>query len=62
MNEDEDKAKRIAQYTISQDLSELSIDEISETIEALEIEIKRLKAAKSNKSEHLSAAEALFKS
>ncbi len=62
MNEEEDKAKRIAKYTIGQDLSELSIDEISETIEALETEINRLKTAKSEKSEHLSAAAALFKS
>jgi uncharacterized small protein (DUF1192 family) len=62
MDEDENKAKRIAQYVIGQDLSELSVDEISETIEALEIEIDRLKTAQSEKSDHLSAAAALFKS
>lgn len=62
MDEDEIRAKRIAKYTIGQDLSELSVDEISETVEALEIEINRLKTTKSEKSNHLSAAVALFKS
>ena len=61
MNEDEDRAKRIAKFTIGQDLSELSVDEISETITALKTEIERLKLTKSEKSDHLSAADALFK-
>ncbi len=61
-DEDEDKAKAIANYTIGQDLVELSIKEISDTIEALESEIKRLETVKSKKSDHLSDAAALFKS
>ena len=62
MDEEEIKAKRIAQYTIGQDLSELSVDEIGEMVAALESEIERLKTTKSVKSDHLSAAAALFKS
>ena len=60
-DEDENKAKRIAKYTIGQELSELSVDELSETLEALQDEIKRLELAKTNKTTHLSTAAALFK-
>lgn len=62
MNEDEDRAKRIASYTIGQELAELSVDEISETIQALQDEIIRLQTVKSEKTDHLSEAEALFRS
>ena len=58
---DEETAKKPLNYTIGQDLSLLSIEEIEETIGELEGEIQRLKAAKSEKSSHMSAAEALFK-
>ena len=61
MDEDEIKAKRIEQYTIGQELSDLSIEEVSETIEALESEIKRLKQIKIEKNEHIAAAAKFFK-
>lgn len=61
MDEDENKAKRIAQYAIGQDLSDLSIEEVSETIEALQAEIKRLQKIKIEKNEHIVAAAKLFK-
>jgi uncharacterized small protein (DUF1192 family) len=61
MDEDKKLAKRMSQYSIGQDLSEFSIDELSVTISALENEIKRLQATKAEKSNHLSAAEAFFK-
>jgi len=61
MNEDEKKAKRIEQYSIGQELSDLSIEEVTETIDALEDEIKRLKQIKIEKNEHIAAAAKLFK-
>lgn len=61
MDEDEKKAKRIAQYAIGQDLSDLSIEEVGETIEALETEIKRLKQIKIEKNESIAAAAKFFK-
>ena len=61
MDEDEIKAKRLAKYAIGQDLSELSIEEVTETIAALEAEIKRLKAIKIEKNEHITAAAKFFK-
>ncbi len=61
MDDEEIKAKKIAQYNIGQDLSEFSIDEVSNTIEALETEIERLKTTKTEKSNHLNAAASLFK-
>jgi len=61
MDEDEIKAKRIAQYAIGQDLSDLSIEEVSETIEALQAEIKRLQKIKIEKNEHIVTAAKLFK-
>lgn len=62
MIEDEEKAKRMAKFVVGQDLSQFSVDEISDMIEALQAEIKRLETAKRDKSNHLSAASALFKS
>lgn len=61
MDEDEKKAKRIAQYAIGQDLSDLSIEEVGDTIEALETEIKRLKQIKIEKNESIAAAAKFFK-
>ena len=61
MDEDEVRAKRIAEYTIGQDLSDLSIEEVGETISALEEEIKRLKQIKIEKNEHITAAAKFFK-
>jgi len=61
MDEEEDKAKRVAAYVIGQDLSELSIEEISELTEALKAELKRLETTKLEKNEHLIAAAKMFK-
>lgn len=54
-----DDNKRIS-YTLGQDLDELSVEEIEDTTTLLKDEIKRLDTAKTAKSKHLSAAEALF--
>ena len=62
MDEDEEKARKIARYVIGQDVGDLSIDEIGETISALQDEIARLTESKAEKSAHLSAAASLFKS
>lgn len=59
---DEEKAKKRESYRLGQDLSELSIDEITEMAALLQEEIERLSAAKASKSEHMTAANALFKS
>jgi len=61
MDEDEIRAKRIAAYTIGQDLSDFSVEEVSETMSALEEEIKRLQQIKIEKNEHITAAAKFFK-
>jgi len=60
--DDEEKAKKRAGYQLGQDLSEMSVDELSDMIILLVEEAERLTIAKNDKSQHLSAAEALFKS
>ena len=60
--DDEEKAKKRADYELGQDLSDMSVDELSDMIVLMKEEITRLEAAKAQKSDHLSAAEALFKS
>lgn len=61
MAQDEERpAKRLA-HEIGQDLSALSIEEISERIDLLKGEIDRLDAARTAKSATRHAAEALFK-
>lgn len=62
MDEEEEKAQKLARYVIGQDLSLLSVEEVGEMITGLKQEIIRLEEAKTAKSEHLSAAQALFKS
>ncbi len=57
---DEEKMKRKPVFEIGQPLDDLSVEELDETVARLESEIARLKAARSAKSAHLSAAEALF--
>ncbi|MCB1414920.1 MAG: DUF1192 domain-containing protein [Nitratireductor sp.] len=57
---DEEEAKKPAAYVIGQNLEDMSVEEIAATIEALQAEISRLEAARKAKSDHLSAAEALF--
>ncbi|MEM9277984.1 MAG: DUF1192 domain-containing protein [Pseudomonadota bacterium] len=61
MEEDEQRKKQAA-YSIGQDLSQLSVDELQDMAEILKQEIARLEEAKNAKSAHISAAEALFKS
>ena len=60
--EDEEIRKKQEAYTLGQDLSLMSVEEIGEMIEILKQEIARLESAGKSKSDHLSAAEALFKS
>ena len=61
MDEDEIRKKQES-FTLGQDLSLLSVEEIREMIEIMKGEISRLEDAAQSKSDHLSAAEALFKS
>ncbi len=61
MDDEEQKTKQQA-YAIGQDLSLLSVEETDEMIEILKQEITRLEQSRDDKSAHLSAAEALFKS
>ena len=60
MPEEEELSNPIAAYLIGQDLSLMSVDEIDETITALNDEIKRLTEERSSKETHISEAEALF--
>lgn len=62
MDLEEEAAKKKASYEIGMDLSEMSVEEIHETISMLQEEIARLQETATAKSDHLSAAEALFKS
>lgn len=61
MDEEEKPAKK-ENYQIGQDLSEMSVEELRDTVNLLNTEIERLEEAAASKSAHLSAAEALFKS
>lgn len=60
MIEPDDLAKKAPTYQIGQKIDELSVSDLAETIEILETEVIRLKAAKESKSKHLDAAAALF--
>lgn len=57
---DEEEAKKPATYAIGQNLEDMSVEEITATIELLQAEIARLEEARKAKSDHMSAAEALF--
>jgi len=60
---DEEEQRKIQKsYELGQDLSLLSVTETDEIIEVLKQEIVRLEESRAEKSAHLSAAEALFKS
>ena len=61
MDEEELKKKKLAAFELGQPLDEISVDELSDTITLLHEEIARLEQAKKEKTNHLSAAEALFK-
>ena len=49
------------QFELGQDLSELSIEELAETVRLLQQEIERLEAARLAKSDQMAAAESFFK-
>lgn len=59
---DDEPVKKPAEYTIGQDLSLLSVDELEERIAMLQDEIARLEDEKRAKSDSKSAAESFFKS
>ena len=61
MNIDEEQAKRVAEIVIGEDLSMLSVDELTKRIAALEQEIERLKADIGTKQSSMTAAESFFK-
>lgn len=60
MFDPDDLPKKAPPYQIGQKIDEFSVSDLAETIEILEAEVTRLKAAKENKSKHLDAAAALF--
>ncbi|MEM7068506.1 MAG: DUF1192 domain-containing protein [Pseudomonadota bacterium] len=60
--DENDEISKQPDYEIGQDLSQLSVEELDETIGLLKEEITRLTEARDSKSAHLNAAEALFKS
>ena len=59
MNDEETKLKR---YEIGMELNELSVEELLTYADHLRLEIERLEQEAKAKSEHLTAANALFKS
>ncbi len=60
--EDEDRPVRKIVHEVGQDLSSLSIGELSDRIALLETEIERLKLARTAKGASLQAANSFFKS
>lgn len=59
---DEEEAKKAPVHEIGQDLSLLSVDELSERVAILKEEIARLEADAKSKGASKNAAEAFFKS
>lgn len=57
---DDEEAKKRPQFTIGQNLEDMSVDELDDTVLLLKEEIQRLSEASTAKSKHLSAAQALF--
>ena len=60
--EDDDKPRKKISHEIGQDLSLLSVEELTERIALLKSEIERLDAAMSKKRASKDAANAFFKS
>jgi uncharacterized small protein (DUF1192 family) len=60
--EDDDKPRKKISHEIGQDLSLLSVEELTERIALLNSEIERLQAAMSKKRASKDAANAFFKS
>jgi uncharacterized small protein (DUF1192 family) len=59
---DDDPRRKAAPHEIGQDLSALSIEELTERIALLRGEIERLESAKARKSASMNAADAFFRS
>lgn len=60
MFDNDDEPKKRASFILGQNLDDLSVEELEETIMILNKEIERLQTAKEVKAKHLSAAAALF--
>jgi uncharacterized small protein (DUF1192 family) len=61
MSDDDDRPKKKVAHEIGQDLSLLSVDELTARIELLRAEIERLEADIKSKQSKRSAAEQFFK-
>lgn len=61
MREDEERPRPRPRHEIGQDLSLLSVDELTERIDLLREEIQRLEADAAKKHSSKSAADAFFK-
>ena len=61
-DEDELKARRLAEIAIGADLSTLSVSDIDEWIESYQAEISRLEEEKKRKSDSIDIAEQFFNS
>ncbi|MGL4240910.1 MAG: DUF1192 family protein [Beijerinckiaceae bacterium] len=62
MRDEDDKPKKKVSHEVGQDLSLLSLFELTERIDLLKEEIRRLEAAASAKTSAKSAADSFFKS
>ena len=60
MDEEENTAAK-SEFRLGQPLGELSVDELHQLVAELKLEIARLETAAKEKSDHLSAADSLFK-
>ncbi len=60
-HDDDDKPIRKVLHEIGQDLSSLSLDDLSERVDMLKAEIQRLEAEISSKGSSRSAAESFFR-
>jgi uncharacterized small protein (DUF1192 family) len=61
MDLDDLESKKKKAYELGQDLSKLSVGELTELVETLRAEIARVEAARASKQASLSAADAAFK-
>ena len=61
MDLDDLEPKKKKAYELGQDLSKLSVGELTELVETLKAEIARVEAARASKQASLSAADAAFK-
>ena len=58
---DEEPRKPASAHVVGQDISLLSVDELSERIQLLKAEVERLEAERGKRGQTKSAAEALFR-